>query len=147
MFVIRWSCSMNRIAGRITTLKLRSRMTKKSINYMTVAIFAPVLILAGVAGFLVPAQHSLTSGAPAYNVFHIFFGCVGLIVLLTRREHQMSLFNAGFGLIDLYQAAASFLHLPPEQYFLWTRVDDLLHIIIGLILTIIGCYGLLKQRV
>ena len=137
---------MNRIAARVTTLKLRSMMAKKSVNYITVAIFAPVLILAGVAGFLVPAQYSLTSGAPAYNVFHIFFGCVGLIVLLTRSERLVSSFNAGFGLIDLYQAAASFLHLPPEQYFLWTRIDDLLHIIIGLILTIIGCCGLLKQR-
>ena len=36
---------------------------KKSVNFVTLAIFAPVLILAGVAGFLIPAQQSLTSGA------------------------------------------------------------------------------------
>ena len=105
-----------------------------------------MLILAGIAGFLIPPQQSLTSGAAPYNIFHIFFGCAGLISLLTRKEQLVSLFNAGFGLIDLYQAAASFLHLPLEQYFLWTRVDDMLHIVIGLILTIIGCYGLLKRK-
>jgi len=67
-------------------------------------------------------------------------------VLWSGRELYISLFNAGFGLIDLYQAAASLLHLPPEQYFLWTRVDDILHVAIGLILTIIGFYGLLLRR-
>lgn len=109
-------------------------------------IFAPLLILVGIAGFLVPPQQSLTSGATPYNLFHIFFGFVGLMILLSRRERFLSLFNAGFGLIDLYQAAASFLHLPPERYFLWTRVDDILHIVIGLILVIIGCYGIFRQR-
>ena len=109
-------------------------------------IFAPLLILVGIAGFLVPPQQGLTSGATPYNLFHILFGFVGLIILLSRRERFVSLFNAGFGLIDLYQAAASFLHLPPEQSFLWTRVDDILHIVIGLILVIIGCYGIFKQR-
>jgi hypothetical protein len=47
-------------------------------------------------------------------------------------------------LIDLYQALASALHLPPEKYFLWTRVDDILHVLIGLALVIIGVYGLFK---
>jgi hypothetical protein len=120
-------------------------MNKKSVNYITLAIFAPVLILAGVAGFLIPTQQSLTSGAPPYNVFHLFFGALGLLVLWSRKEGFVSAFNLGFGLIDLYQALASYLHLPPEQYFHWTRVDDVLHIVIGLLLAIIGCYGLLKR--
>jgi hypothetical protein len=54
------------------------------------------------------------------------------------------MFNAGFGLIDLYQALASYLNLPPQQSFLWTPVDDILHVVIGLALFIIGCYGLFK---
>ena len=117
-------------------------MPKRSINLITLAIFAPLLLVVGMAGFLLPPQLSLTSGAPAYNVFHICFGLIGLAVLWSKRERFVSSFNAGFGLIDLYQALASYADLPPKQYFLWTRVDDILHIIIGLTLFIIGCYGL-----
>jgi hypothetical protein len=105
-----------------------------------------VLFLAGVAGFLVPAQHGFTSGAAPYNVFHIFFGTLGLVVLWTRKESLVAFFNSGFGLIDLYQALASYANLPPKQYFLWTRVDDILHILIGLALVFIGCYGILKRE-
>jgi hypothetical protein len=119
---------------------------KKSVNFVTLAIFAPVLILAGVAGFLVPAQQSLTSGAAPYNIFHIFFGSLGLIVLWTRKDSLVSLFNFGFGLVDLYQALASYANLPPRQYFLWTRTDDILHILIGLALVFIGGYGILRGR-
>jgi hypothetical protein len=105
-----------------------------------------VLILAGVAGFLVPPQHSLTSGAAPYNVFHIFFGTTGLVVLWTRKDSLVSFFNFGFGLIDLYQALASFANLPPKQYFLWTGTDDILHILIGLALVFIGGYGILRRE-
>jgi hypothetical protein len=98
-----------------------------------------------VAGFLIPGEQSLTSGAPAYNVFHIVFGMIGLLVLWSGKEKLISFFNAGFGLIDLYQALASYLNLVPEQYFLWTAVDDVLHVIIGLALLIVGCYGLSKR--
>jgi hypothetical protein len=118
----------------------------KSANYITLAIFAPILLLIGVAGFLIPAQHALTSGAAPYNVFHLCFGSLGLIILWSRRKFLISFFNAGFGLIDLYQALASYLHLPPREYFLWSRVDDILHIVIGLALVIIGGYGLIKRE-
>lgn len=116
----------------------------KSLNFITLAIFAPVLIIAGIAGFLIPAEDSLTSGAPAYNVFHLIFGAIGLFLVWTRNELWLSSFNFGFGLIDLYQAMASVLRLPPQKYFLWTRVDDILHVLIGLALVIIGVYGLFK---
>jgi hypothetical protein len=116
----------------------------KSINFITLAIFAPVLIIAGIAGFVIPGEHSLTSGAPAYNVFHLLFGALGLLLVWARNELWLSTFNFGFGLIDLYQAIASVLDLPPAKYFLWTRADDILHVLIGLALVIIGGYGLLK---
>lgn len=119
---------------------------RKSINKLTLAIFAPLLILVGVGGFVLPKGVSLTSGAPPYNVFHIVFGLLGLLVLWSGRERLISLFNAGFGAIDLYQALASYADLPPKQYFLWTGVDDILHIVIGLALFIIGCYGLGGQQ-
>jgi hypothetical protein len=116
----------------------------KSVNFITLAIFAPVLIIAGIAGFLVPAEYSLTSGAPAYNGFHLIFGATGVLLVWTRKELWLSSFNFGFGLIDLYQALASALDLPPEKYFHWTKVDDIFHVLIGLALVIIGGYGLFK---
>jgi hypothetical protein len=132
--------------ARESTRKARPLINKQSLNAIILTVFAPLLILVGIAGFLIPPQQSLTSGATPYNIFHLFFGSVGLIILATRRQQLVSLFNAGFGLIDLYQVIASFLHLFPQRYFLWTRADDVLHIIIGLILTIAGCYGLRKER-
>ncbi len=125
---------------------MKSDIKTKSINFITLAVFAPLLILVGVAGFLIPAEQSLTSGAPAYNIFHISFGLFGLIVLRTRNESAISGFNAMFGLIDLYQALASYLGLPPREYFLWTRVDDILHLVIGLALFSVGAYGLFGPR-
>jgi len=116
------------------------------VNYLTLAVFGPVLIIVGVAGFLIPPALTLTSGAPPYNLFHIFFGLVGLAIVLSQNEAGASFFNAGFGLIDLYQALASYFHLPPEKYFLWTRADDILHILIGAALVIIGCYAILKRE-
>ena len=127
------------------TEKVRGSI-KKSVNFLTLAIFAPLLILVGLLGFLIPAEQSLTSGAPAYNIFHLLFGFLGLLAVWSRRELFVSSFNAGFGLIDLYQAVASYLHFPPEQYFLWTTVDDILHIILGLVLAAIGFYGLAIYR-
>ena len=56
----------------------------------------------------------------------------------------MCFFNLVFGLIDLYQAVASYLNLPPKQFFLWTRVDDILHVVLGVALFLIGLYGILK---
>lgn len=121
-------------------------MSVKSVNYKTLFVFAPVLILIGVAGFVIPPERAITSGAAAYNVFHIIFGALGLLVLFTKNETAVRLFNVGFGLIDLYQALASFAHLFPEKYFAWTRADDVLHIVIGAALVLIGLYGGGKNR-
>ncbi len=111
------------------------------LNYYVLLIFAPVLILVGVLGFLIPPNKSLTSGAPAYNIFHIVFGMIGAAIVLTAQEPAIRAFNVGFGIIDLYQAVASFLHLPPEKLFRWTRADDLLHVLIGAALVLIGILG------
>jgi hypothetical protein len=118
---------------------------KKSINRLALTAFAPILILLGVAGFLIPAQKSLTSGATPYNVFHIISGVIGIALLLLKEERWAIIFNIGFGLIDLYQALASYLGLFPERFFRWTRVDDVSHVIIGLALVIIGLYGVVKR--
>jgi len=118
-------------------------LSNKTLNYKVLLVFAPVLILIGIAGFLIPKDAALTSGEPAYNIFHIIFGAIGLILLFIRSENYIRAFNVGFGLIDLYQALASFAHFFPEQYFRWTRVDDVLHIVIGAGLVAVG---LIKRR-
>lgn len=113
----------------------------KSLNYKVLLIFAPILIVIGILGFMIPASISLTSGAAPYNLFHIVFGFIGLFILFTGKENYIRGFNIGFGLIDLYQAFASFLNLFPKEIFKWTRVDDVLHIIIGAALVAVGLYG------
>jgi hypothetical protein len=116
-----------------------------SLNQKTLTIFAPILILIGIAGFVIPEQYSLTSGAAPYNLFHILFGAIGLLLVMTKSELLTSLFNFGFGLIDLYQAVASVFGLTPIEYFHWTFVDDVLHVLIGFALVIIGAYGLRRK--
>jgi hypothetical protein len=111
------------------------------MNYRTLQIFAPLLILVGILGFIIPPQISLVSGATPYNIFHIIFGVIGLVLLITKSDQAIGAFNIGFGAIDLYQALASFTHIFPESYFKWTRLDDILHIVIGAGLVIIGVYG------
>jgi Fe-S oxidoreductase len=122
------------------------RTSGMSLNRSALAVFAPILILAGIAGFLLPPEQSLTSGAPAYNVFHLIFGSLGLLVVFLKSERAAISFNVGFGLLDLYQVLASWLSLAPQQYFVWTRVDDILHVIIGLALVVVGTYGIVNRR-
>jgi len=112
-----------------------------NLNFYVLLIFAPLLILTGILGFVVPEKKSLTSGAPAYNIFHIVFGTIGLTAVFSGDAGFIRWFNLGFGLIDLYQAAASFLHLFPEKYFKWKRSDDVLHIVIGAALVLVGLFG------
>ena len=117
-----------------------------TLNQKTLTVFAPLLILTGIAGFVIPEQYSLMSGAAPYNLFHIFFGAVGLLVLMTKSELFASVFNFGFGLIDLYQVLASVVGLTPIEYFHWTFVDDVAHVLIGFALVIIGGFGLMRIR-
>ena len=112
-----------------------------SLNYLTLAVFAPILILVGLLGFVIPAKKALTSGAAPYNIFHIVFGLLGLAIVFSGNTALCRDFNIGFGLIDLYQAVASFANLFPKAQFKWTRVDDLLHVVIGAALVLIGVFG------
>jgi hypothetical protein len=111
------------------------------LNVFTLAIFAPILILVGILGFIIPADKSPTSGAAPYNIFHIIFGMIGAAIVLINHPAAIKSFNIGFGLIDLYQAAASHLNLFPKEHFKWTKVDDGLHVAIGVLLVLIGIFG------
>lgn len=110
------------------------------LNYYVLLVFAPLLVVVGILGFIIPENKSLTSGAPAYNVFHIVFGLIGVMVA-THHVNYIRAFNIGFGAIDLYQAVASFANLPPKAQFRWKRADDALHVIIGSGLVAIGIFG------
>ena len=121
-------------------------MSGVKLNRTVLSIFAPILILTGIAGFLLPEQYTLTSGAAPYNMFHIVFGAIGLFIVSTGETRFPVFFNIGFGLIDLYQAVASFFGLWPIQYFHWTFTDDVLHVLIGFALVIIGARGLTRMR-
>jgi hypothetical protein len=57
-----------------------------------------------------------------------------------RARTTIRAFNIGFGAIDLYQALASRLHWWPEGLFRWTKVDDLLHVVIGVMLMAVGLF-------
>lgn len=113
-------------------------MILDDLNSIVLAIFAPILILVGLLGFIIPPHKSLTSGAPPYNIFHIVFGVIGVIIAVSWRQEAVRAFNIGFGLIDLYQAVASWFGLFPKRLFKWTRVDDILHVVIGVALLVIG---------
>lgn len=119
-------------------------MEDKTLNQKTLLVLAPLLILTGIAGFVIPAQYSPMSGTVPYNLFHIFFGAVGLLITMANNDGLASSFNLGFGLIDLYQVLASVIGLTPIQYFHWTFADDVLHILIGFALVIIGGRGLTR---
>lgn len=108
------------------------------MNTLTIAVFAPILVVVGVLGFVIPAQKAATSGAPAYNTFHLVFGVVGIVLAFAGNDDAIRAFNIGFGAIDLYQAAASRLHWWPENLFRWTKVDDVLHVVIGVGLVAVG---------
>lgn len=111
------------------------------MNYYVLLVFAPILILIGILGFILPEKKSLTSGAPAYNIFHIVFGIIGLLHILKGDAHGIATFNVVFGAIDLYQAAASYLHIFPEKYFRWKTADDILHVVIGALLVLTGVFA------
>jgi uncharacterized membrane protein len=113
-----------------------------TLNQKTLLILAPLLMLTGIAGFVIPEQYSLMSGAAPYNIFHLIFGAVGLLLLSGKSDLVASSFNLSFGLIDLYQVLASVVGLAPIQYFHWTFVDDVVHVLLGFALVIIGGYGM-----
>jgi len=108
------------------------------LNIFTLAVFAPLLVLVGILGFIIPPDKSPTSGAAPYNIFHIAFGVIGAIIVLINHPAAIRAFNIGFGLIDIYQAVASYLGLFPKHLFKWTKVDDILHVVIGIALVVIG---------
>lgn len=108
------------------------------VNTRVLRIFGPVLIAAGVLGFVIPPEHALLSGAPWYNVFHLAFGVLGTALAYRGSDRHARAFNLGFGAIDLYQALASWLAWFPAAQFHWTRLDDAAHVALGVALVAVA---------
>jgi len=111
------------------------------LNRRTLTYFAPTLLVIGAAGFVMPKDKAATSGAPAYNLFHVAAGAAGLACLRSGRPGAVRAFNVGFGAVDLYQAVASRRHLFPARWFRWKPADDALHGAVGAALVAIGLRG------
>lgn len=120
-------------------------MSNETLNYRVLLVFAPLLLLTGAAGFVVPEDKALMSGTPAYNIFHIVAGLFGVVVLLLKSGRAARTFNIAFGAVDLYQALASLAHIFPATYFRWRPADDILHVIIGAGLILVGLLGSRKR--
>ncbi|HEY7628185.1 MAG TPA: DUF4383 domain-containing protein [Ilumatobacteraceae bacterium] len=105
--------------------------TERDASRTLLKVFAPVLIGSGVLGFVVPEKKALTSGATAYNIFHLVFGSIGVMCARSERRAPPRLFGVGFGVVDLYQAVASRKGWFPARWFRWKTADDVLHVAIG----------------
>src|SRR5687767_16025397 len=90
----RSNSSTNRTPAPVSTT-----MENKTLNQKTLMVLAPLLVLTGIAGFVIPPQYSLMSAAAPYNMFHLIFGTVGLLLMSSKNDLVASSFNLGFGLI------------------------------------------------
>jgi hypothetical protein len=110
-------------------------------NRQVLRIFAPLLVVTALLGFLLPARLSLMSGATPYNVFHLLAGAVGLGVVRQRSGSGAATFNLVFGCIDLYQALAGLTGLFPARWFALRPADHVVHVVVGLFLVGLGYLG------
>jgi hypothetical protein len=107
-------------------------------NLALLGVFAPVLILTGVLGLVLPPGSSPMSAAVPYDVFHIAFGALGVGIVLVRSARFAGVFNAGFGAVDLYQAAAGLLGIFPAGVFGLRPADHVVHVVLGALLVGVG---------
>jgi hypothetical protein len=112
------------------------------VNGRVLGVFGPVLIVAGIAGFLSPPRHALMSGAPAYNVFHVTCGVIGTALVVARTARGVAAFNVGLGAFDLYQVVAAAGGFFPARSFRYKAADHVLHLVLGLALAAVGWLGL-----
>lgn len=110
-------------------------------NVQVLSVFAPLLVLTGVLGFVLPAEMSLMSGAAPYNVFHLLAGGVGLALVLRRSAPGAISFNLVFGAIDLYQALAGLTGWFPARLFALRPADHAVHVLVGVFLVGVGYLG------
>lgn len=110
-------------------------------NLYILRVFAPLLLVTGLLGFVLPARLALMSGAPAYNVFHLFAGAFGLGLVRGKSTVSAARFNFAFGAIDLYQALAGLMGWFPAGLFALRPADHVVHVLVGLLLVGAGWLG------
>jgi hypothetical protein len=114
-------------------------------NVRIAAGFGIILILTGLVGYVSQDPAGLMSQAVPYDLFHVFFGALGLAIGLQRRPRPAALFNLGFGLIDLYQFLAGLLGLFPARLFDLRPGDHVVHLVLGAALVGCGLAGLRRR--
>ena len=129
-------------------LDLTPRESPPRFTRRVLGVLSVVMILSGILGLAFPDQMNFTSTAVPYHVFHIVGGVLGGLTAMFGRNGHTRAFNFLWGLIDLYQAIASYAGLFPATYFLWKRSDDVIHVVLGLALMAVGILGggVLKRR-
>jgi hypothetical protein len=115
-------------------------------NLRLLALFAPVLVVAGLAGLVLPPRLSLMSGALPYDVFHIAFGLLGLAIVRARSAPGAAFFNLGFGAVDLYQAVAGVAGIFPAALFALRPADHVVHVALGALLVGFGLRGPVRAK-
>ena len=107
-------------------------------NRVAVLGISLLLVVAAGLGALLPAGAGLASAAAPYNLFHAGAGTIGLAIFWSGRAQAAAGFNFAFGLIDLYQAAAGVLDLPPARMFALRPADHVIHVVLGLALVAVS---------
>jgi hypothetical protein len=112
-----------------------------NFNLMALGIFSGLILLIGILAFFIPENLTLLSTAYPYNLFRVDLGLIGIIIALFNNKKLSRYSNFIWGMIIAYQAAASFLHLYPEEFFRWTIMDNILNEDIGLSMILISLIG------
>lgn len=132
-------CGRTRV---VTDVAVPSTVTWEERNRQLLALFAPLLLIAGVLGLIVPARLSLMSGAVPYDLFHLVFGVLGLLLVRFASPRGPLLFNLGFGLVDLWQAVAGVAGWFPAELFALRPADHVVHVLFGVVLVGAAIMGL-----
>jgi hypothetical protein len=111
----------------------------------TALVFSLVLVYAGVSALVAPGAGAMST-APAYAWFHLAGAVVGVWAFALAQGAWSPAFLAAFGLLDLYQGAASVLGWFPIAFFRWTPADDLVHFVLGTVLVVGGILGFRTRK-
>jgi hypothetical protein len=113
-----------------------------NFNVLALGIFSALILLIGVADFLLPEYLTILSATYICNLFRINLGLIGIIIALFNHIKLSRHSNFVFGMLLTYLAVASFFHLFPEEFFQWTVLDDILNMDIGLAMVLISLIDL-----